>query len=130
MPRTIGGKSGLVGSGITIPTVPDLAVLRPRAIGFGRYPSCSATLITRRAVSALTRPRVAGLSARDAVAAWTPAATATSRSVGAGTAGILGASTTWVGRVPAAADSSGREPERYGEGRAGGEQHAVPTLVG
>ena len=36
MPRTIGGKSGLVRSGMTSPTVPDLAVLSPRAIGFGR----------------------------------------------------------------------------------------------
>ena len=36
MPRTIGGKSGLVRSGMTRPTVPDRAVLRLRAIGFGR----------------------------------------------------------------------------------------------
>ena len=36
MPRTIGGNSGLVRSGMTSPTVPDLAVLRLRAIGLGR----------------------------------------------------------------------------------------------
>src|SRR3954464_10382062 len=115
MPRTIGGKGGLARPGRTNPTVPDFAVLSPRAIGLGRYPSCSATLITRRAVSAFTSPRVAGLSARDAVAAWTPAASATSRSVGAGTAAILGPGRTWVGGMPTRTDGGGSEPERYGE---------------
>ncbi len=36
MPRTIGGNNGLVRSGMTRPIVPDFAVFRPRAIGFGR----------------------------------------------------------------------------------------------
>jgi hypothetical protein len=36
MPRTIGGNSGLVRSGITSPTVADREVFRLRAIGFGR----------------------------------------------------------------------------------------------
>ena len=69
MPRTIGGKSGLVRSGMTSPIVLDLAVFRLRAIGFGWYPSDSATRSIRRAVSTLTNRRVFGFKARDAVAA-------------------------------------------------------------
>ena len=81
-PRTIGGNSGLVRSGTIRPIVADRAVFRLRAIGFGRYPSALATFMTRLAVSSLTRFRVSGFSARDAVAGWTPACRATSRSVG------------------------------------------------
>src|SRR4051812_7537934 len=90
MPRTIGGNSGLVMSGRTRPTVPDFDVLRLRAIGFGEKPSDSAARSTRRAVSVLTSRRVSGFSARDAVAAGTPATTATSGRVGGDTTGILG----------------------------------------
>src|SRR5579863_4290114 len=80
-PRTIGGNSGLFRSGISTPTVCERRVRRLRATGFGRYPSLAAAAVTRRAVSSLTRRRVSGLSARDAVAGWTRAAAATSRSV-------------------------------------------------
>ncbi|GMA87022.1 hypothetical protein GCM10025868_22720 [Angustibacter aerolatus] len=73
MPRTIGGNSGFVRSGITTPTVVERAVFRLRAIGFGWYPSVSAAFSTRFAVSEFTSRRVDGFSAREAVAAWTPA---------------------------------------------------------
>ena len=36
MPRTIGGNSGFVRSGIRTPTVYERFVFSPRAIGFGR----------------------------------------------------------------------------------------------
>ena len=93
IPRTIGGNSGLVMSGSTSPTVPDFDVFRQRAMGLGWKPRASAARCTRRAVSALTRRRVAGFRAREAVAVWTPAASATSRSVGARTTAILGSFT-------------------------------------
>src|SRR5215207_6222610 len=81
MPRTIGGNSGLVRSGISTPTVYERAVFSPRAIGFGRYPRRSAAANTRLAVSSLTSSRVSRLSARDAVPGCTPAIRATSLSV-------------------------------------------------
>ena len=86
-PRTIGGNNGLFRSGISTPTVCERRVRRLRATGFGRYPSLAAAAVTRRAVSSLTRMRVSGLSARDAVAGWTRAAAATSRRV-AGRSGM------------------------------------------
>src|SRR5829696_1699276 len=66
---------------------------------------------TRLAVSALTSPRVAGLRAREAVAGWTPAASATSRSVGVCTAGILGF-TDLDGTPPAFPGRPRRDAER------------------
>ena len=39
IPRTIGGNSGLVRSGISTPTVNERLVFSPRAIELGRYPS-------------------------------------------------------------------------------------------
>jgi hypothetical protein len=75
---------------MTTPTVFVFAVLRLRAIGFGWYPSDSAARSTLRAVSALTSGRVAGFSAREAVAGCTPASWATSRRVGEDTGHTLG----------------------------------------
>jgi hypothetical protein len=46
----------------------DRLVLRLRAIGLTVYPSRAAASTTRAAVSSLTRLRVAGFRARDAVA--------------------------------------------------------------
>src|SRR5688500_12844603 len=128
MPRTIGGKSGFVRSGMTTPTVPDFAVFNPRAIGFGRYPSDSATLMTRRAVSAFTSFLVAGLSAREAVAGWTPAASATSRSVGVCTGGILGFPLR--GPAPSQTPPAGGDSEGYGEGGVGRVDERVLAVVG
>src|SRR5688500_6355780 len=128
MPRTMGGKSGLVRSGMTTPTVPDFDVFNPRAIGFGRYPSDSATLMTRRAVSALTSPRVAGLSAREAVAGWTPAASATSRSVGVCTGGILEFPLRRTRPTPTL--PSGGESKGYGQGGVGRIDDGVLAGVG
>src|SRR5262245_45719364 len=82
MPRTIGGKSGLVRSGMRTPIEDDRLVFRPRAIELGRYPSADAASSTRSAVSDFTSDRVSGLSARDAVDGCTWARCATSRSVG------------------------------------------------
>src|ERR671914_913149 len=81
MPRTMGGNSGLFRSGITVTMEPDRLVLRLRAMGLGRYPSSVAARLTRSAVSSLTRGRVWGLSAREAVAGCPPASAATSRRV-------------------------------------------------
>src|SRR5919202_1526301 len=64
MPRTIGGRTGVVRAGTTTPTTPERR---------GR---------TRLAVGSAIRPGRAGFSARDAVAGWTPACSATSRIVG------------------------------------------------
>ena len=83
IPRTIGGKIGLVRSGINTPTDLVLAVRSALAIAFGEYPMAAAAATTRRTVLALSRSRVAGLSARDAVAVCTPARRATSARVGA-----------------------------------------------
>src|SRR3954451_262984 len=87
MPRTIGGNSGLVRSGTSTPTVSDRLVFRLRAIGLTWYPRDAATSRTRATVAGRTRLRVASLSAREAVAGCTPAAVATSRSVGRGATG-------------------------------------------
>src|ERR1700694_1817611 len=78
MPRTTGGNSGLVRSGMSTPTVIDRLVRRPRAMVLGVYPSLLAAASTRRAVAWFTCPLVLGLSARDAVALCTPATLATS----------------------------------------------------
>jgi hypothetical protein len=48
----------------------------------GVKPNCSAAILTRRAVTAFTSPLVLGLRAREAVALWTPARSATSDIVG------------------------------------------------
>lgn len=80
--RMMGASTGLVRSGTTTPMVPDRRVRRLRAVGSGWYPSASAAAWTLRDVSAVMRPGSAGLSAREAVAGWTPARWATSLMVG------------------------------------------------
>src|ERR1700740_1583225 len=81
-PPRIGANTLVAMSGISIPINWERPVRKLAATGSTRYPSVWAAFNTGLVTDGTTIERVAGLSARDTVETWTPAASATCFIVG------------------------------------------------